>query len=65
MTTAAGAPPRRVLHVFATFGIGGPQMRQQELIARMGDGFVDDIVAMDGNFAAAQRIDPKRLGDDP
>ena len=63
MTTAAGASPRRVLHVFATFGIGGPQMRQQELIARMGDGFVHDIVAMDGNFAAAQRIDPKRLGD--
>ncbi len=62
MTTAASASPRRVLHVFATFGIGGPQMRQQELIARMGDGFVHDIVAMDGNFAAAQRIDPKRLG---
>jgi glycosyltransferase involved in cell wall biosynthesis len=63
MTIAGSDAPRRALHVFATFGIGGPQMRQCELIARMGAGWRHDIVAMDGNFAAKERVDPAFLGD--
>lgn len=63
MSGAAPSTRRRVLHVFATFGIGGPQMRQAQLIHRMGDAFVHDVVAMDGEFAMAQRIDQNLLGD--
>jgi glycosyltransferase involved in cell wall biosynthesis len=57
------AMPRRALHVFATFGIGGPQMRQCELIARMGPEWRHDIVAMDGNFAASARAPKELLGE--
>ena len=63
MSEPAGLPLRRVLHVFATFGIGGPQMRQAHLIQRMGPEVRHDIVAMDGNFAAAEHVDRARLGD--
>lgn len=63
MSESSRPPRRRVLHVFATFGIGGPQMRQAQLIERMGSGYVHDVVAMDGEFAMAQRIDKALLGE--
>ncbi len=63
MTVVGATSPRRVLHVFATFGVGGPQMRQCEVIARMGPEWRHDIVAMDGNFAARDRVDASLLGE--
>jgi len=38
---------RRCLHVFATFGAGGPQIRALQLMARM-EGFHHTVMAMDG-----------------
>lgn len=63
MIRPGASAPRSALHVFATFGVGGPQMRQCELIARMGPQWRHDIVAMDGNFAAKDRVDASLLGE--
>lgn len=50
--------PRLLLHVFATFGAGGPQVRATHLIGRLGAGWRHRIVPMDGNTAAAARLPP-------
>ncbi len=55
--------PRRALHVFATFGVGGPQVRQCAVIARMGQGWRHDVVAMDEVYAAADRAPSGLLGE--
>ncbi len=47
-----------VLHVFSTFATGGPQVRTAALINRFGGRFRHLIVAMDGNHACRERIDP-------
>jgi glycosyltransferase involved in cell wall biosynthesis len=39
---------RRCVHVFATFGAGGPQIRAVQLLAHMGPGWQHVIQAMDG-----------------
>lgn len=42
-----------LLHVFATFGAGGPQVRASQLLAALGPRHRHSIVAMDGNRDAA------------
>jgi glycosyltransferase involved in cell wall biosynthesis len=48
--------PAKVLHVFATFGIGGPQLRAVQLMAAMGRGTQHEVLAMDGDTAALARL---------
>jgi glycosyltransferase involved in cell wall biosynthesis len=50
--------PRRLLHVFSTFAVGGPQVRFCTLVDRLGPGWHHDIVAMDGNTACRERLPP-------
>ncbi|HEX5052490.1 MAG TPA: glycosyltransferase family 4 protein [Planctomycetota bacterium] len=47
---------RRFVHVFATFGAGGPQVRAVQLLAHLGPGCEHVVMAMDGNTAAAARL---------
>jgi glycosyltransferase involved in cell wall biosynthesis len=44
------------LHVFATFAVGGPQVRFCTLADRLGPGWHHDILAMDGNTACRERL---------
>lgn len=46
-----------LLHVFATFAVGGPQIRFATIANSCGDGFRHTVVAMDGNYACAGRLD--------
>jgi glycosyltransferase involved in cell wall biosynthesis len=52
------APPLAILHVFSTFAVGGPQVRTASLIQHFGPRYRHSIVAMDGNYACAERIAP-------
>jgi len=54
--TAGPAP--HLLHIFATFCAGGPQMRTAAILNRLGSEFRHTILPMDGDFAARTRIDP-------
>ena len=56
MTTAASLP--RWVHVFATFGAGGAQIRAVQLMAHLGPRAHHVIVAMDGRTEAAQQLAP-------
>lgn len=47
---------KRLLHVFATFGAGGPQVRATQLIARLGGTALHTIVAMDEDRAAERLL---------
>ena len=63
---------RLALHVFSTFGKGGPQIRATQVLSRMGSGWRHLILAMDGHTEAASLLPsgievdlapvPKRLG---
>ena len=48
----------RLLHVFSTFAVGGPQMRFAAIANRLGRRLRHEVVAMDGNLAAQERLDP-------
>ncbi len=50
--------PRTVLSVFATFAVGGPQVRFAALANRYGARYRHLIVAMDGNAACRERLAP-------
>jgi len=50
-----------LLHVFATFAPGGPQVRTVGLMKAMGDGWRHSVVAMDGRVEAAELL-PAELG---
>ena len=50
--------PRTVLSVFATFAVGGPQVRFAALANRYGTRYRHLIVAMDGNVACRERLSP-------
>ncbi|MEI8396382.1 MAG: glycosyltransferase family 4 protein [Rhodospirillaceae bacterium] len=50
-------PVRHLLHVFPTFAIGGAQVRTVTLINHFGDRCRHTILALDGRFEAAVRID--------
>ena len=45
-------PTRRILHVFSTFKVGGPQVRFAALAGGLGPGFEHVVIAMDGDYAA-------------
>jgi glycosyltransferase involved in cell wall biosynthesis len=47
-----------LLHVYSTFAVGGPQVRFAALANRFGREFRHAIVAMDGNTACRERLDP-------
>jgi glycosyltransferase involved in cell wall biosynthesis len=53
-----GAPAPLLLSVFATFAVGGPQVRFATLANALGPAFRHAIVAMDGDTACAARLDP-------
>jgi glycosyltransferase involved in cell wall biosynthesis len=50
--------PRTVLSVFATFAVGGPQVRFAALANRFGRRYRHLVVAMDGNEACRERLSP-------
>ncbi|HWP47812.1 MAG TPA: glycosyltransferase [Candidatus Limnocylindrales bacterium] len=50
------SPPRHLLHVFSTFGMGGPQVRTCELINHFGSRYRHTLIAMDGNYACRERL---------
>jgi glycosyltransferase involved in cell wall biosynthesis len=52
------AAPRTVLSVFATFAVGGAQVRFAALANRYGARYRHLIVAMDGNDACRERLSP-------
>ncbi|MCZ2078803.1 MAG: glycosyltransferase [Bryobacterales bacterium] len=47
-----------ILHVFSTFGLGGPQLRVANIINSLGPAFRHTILPMDRNSDAACRIAP-------
>jgi glycosyltransferase involved in cell wall biosynthesis len=47
-----------LLHVFASFATGGPQVRFTRLVNRMGGAFRHAVVAMDSNYDARNLLDP-------
>jgi glycosyltransferase involved in cell wall biosynthesis len=50
--------PTLLLHAFSTFAVGGPQVRFATLANHFGPRYRHAIVAMDGNLAATERLDP-------
>lgn len=48
--------PPLLLHVFSTFGTGGPQLRTTQIINYLGAAFRHAIVAMDGEYGARYGI---------
>lgn len=51
-------PPPLVLSVFATFAVGGPQVRFAALANHIGRGWRHAIIAMDGRYDCAARLAP-------
>lgn len=49
---------RTLLHVFATFKVGGPQIRFARVANHFGRRWRHLVVAMDGNTEARERLDP-------
>jgi len=47
-----------LLHVYSTFAVGGPQVRFAALANRFGREFRHAVVAMDGNLACRERLQP-------
>lgn len=48
---------RHLLHVFSTFAVGGPQVRFAGLANRFGRKYRHSIIAMDGDYRCADRLD--------
>ena len=51
-------PAPLLLHAFSTFAVGGPQARFATIANHFGTRYRHAIVAMDGNLAARERLDP-------
>jgi glycosyltransferase involved in cell wall biosynthesis len=49
---------RRYVHVFATFGAGGPQLRAVQLMQHLGPAVEHVVVAMDGRSEAMAQLPP-------
>lgn len=49
---------RRCVHVFATFGAGGAQVRAVHLLQRLGGDYRHVVMAMDGNTEAMAQLAP-------
>jgi glycosyltransferase involved in cell wall biosynthesis len=58
MPTTAPEPRRHVLHVFATFGAGGSQVRLARVSRALGPRYRHTVVAVDGEFGALALCDP-------
>jgi glycosyltransferase involved in cell wall biosynthesis len=58
MTSVPHEEQRKILHVFSTFAVGGPQVRFCTLTDRLGPAWHHDVVAMDGNTACRERVAP-------
>lgn len=52
------AEPPLLLSVFATFAVGGPQVRFAAVANRLGSAWRHAIIAMDGSLACRERLDP-------
>ena len=52
-------PAPLLLHAFSTFAVGGPQVRFATIANHFGRAYRHAIVAMDGNLAARERLDPR------
>lgn len=50
--------PKLLLHVFSTFSVGGPQVRFAAIANHFGRRWRHAVVAMDGNLACRERLDP-------
>jgi glycosyltransferase involved in cell wall biosynthesis len=50
---------RHLLHVFSTFAVGGPQVRLAQLANHFGARYRHSLLALDGNYACRDRIDPR------
>lgn len=50
--------PRHLLHVFSTFGVGGPEVRSCDLINHFGERYRHTIIAMDGRYECQSRLLP-------
>lgn len=48
-----------LLHVFSTFAVGGPQIRFVTLANHFGPTWHHAVIAMDGNYAARDRLEPQ------
>jgi glycosyltransferase involved in cell wall biosynthesis len=53
-----GGPAPLVLHVFPTFAVGGAQVRFAAIANHFGAAFRHIVVALDGNLACRERLDP-------
>lgn len=51
-----GTSRRRLTHVFPTFDIGGVQTRFAEIVNRLPPGFEHQVLSLDGNVAARDRV---------
>ncbi len=58
MPTSMPRTKRTLLHVYATFTIGGPQTRFAQLANHFGDAYRHVVIAMDGRTDTASRLDP-------
>lgn len=58
MPSPEPARARHLLHVFSTFGVGGPQVRFAAIANHFGRAYRHTIIAMDGDFSCADRLDP-------
>lgn len=54
----AGVAPRHLLHVFASFGLGGVPIRISDVINALPEGFRHTIVSLDSCLDARKRIAP-------
>ena len=50
--------PRHLLHVFSTFGVGGPEVRSCDLINHFGEQYRHTIIAMDGRYECKAKLSP-------
>ncbi len=50
--------PKHLLHVFSTFGVGGPEVRSCDLINHFGSRYRHTIMAMDDNYECQSKLDP-------
>jgi glycosyltransferase involved in cell wall biosynthesis len=51
-------PAPLIFHVFSTFRVGGPQVRFADIARSLGERFRHIVLAMDGGYDCAERIDP-------
>lgn len=58
MEGVPGPKPRTILNAFATFKIGGPQMRFAQIANALGSRFHHVICAMDDRYDARTQLDP-------